>query len=219
MALPTFVDMPIGQARAVAADQGLKLDVTTGPFNPDRPGGIVTQQQPKVGSRVKNNRTVYLTVSSDQAPDVLLPELVGNYDYNRYANLLEVKNIRYRVRERKYDARQEEGSILYLYYDDRRITDEDLREGVKVPMGSTVEFVITERKGEDLTLPDYRCQLFGTAEFAITGSQLVIGRVIGDVANRYDAYITRTVPTAGTQVETGSKVDVYLSETLPIGCE
>jgi D-alanine-D-alanine ligase len=219
MALPTFVDMPIEQARAVAEDQGLKLDVTIGPYSPDRPGGLVTQQQPKVGSRVKNNRTVYLTVSSDQAPDVQLPELVGNYDYNQYARLLKVKNIRYRVRERKYDARQEEGTILYLYYDDRRITDEDLREGVKIPMGSMVEFVITERKGEDLTLADYRCDLFGTAEFAITGSQLVIGRVIGEVSNRYDAYIVRTVPAAGAQVETGSKVDVYLSETPPAGCE
>ncbi|WP_116127734.1 PASTA domain-containing protein [Lewinella sp. IMCC34183] len=219
MAIPTFEGKLIDEARSLAESNDLKIDVTVGAFDPNQPAGLVVQQQPRVGSRVKNNRTVYLTILSDEAPDVQLPSLVGNYDYNQYVRLLKVKNLNYRVREREFDARQEDGTILYLYYDGRKITDEDLREGVKVPMGSTLDFVITQRRGDNVTLGDYRCQQFGTAEFAITGSQLLIGRVVGDVADRNEAWITRTVPAAGTSLETGAKVDVYLSATRPADCE
>ena len=219
MALPTFEGMQIEQARAVAEDNGLNLDVTVGPFDPEKAPGLVVQQQPPVGSRVKNNRTVYLTVLSSDAPDVALPSLVGNYDYNQYVRLLKVKNLNYRVRERQFDAKQEDGTILYMYYDDRKITDEDLRKGVQVPMGSTIDFVITQRRTDNVRLGDYRCQTYGTAEFAINGSQLVIGRVIGEVSNRNAAYITRTEPGPGASLETGAKVDVYLSETRPADCQ
>ncbi|MCP9236919.1 PASTA domain-containing protein [Lewinella sp. JB7] len=219
MAIPTFEGMLIDEAREVAEREGLNIDVTIGAFDPAKRPGLVVQQQPRVGSRVKNNRTVYLTVLSEDAPEVELPGLVGNYDYNQYVRLLKVKNIRYRVRERQFDAKQEDGTILYLYYDDRKITDEDLREGVRVPMGSTVDFVITQRKGGKVTLPEYRCQQYGTAEFAITGSQLVIGTVSGTFTNRYEAYIERTEPAAGTVMETGAKVNLVLSDTPPTGCE
>ena len=219
MALPTFEGMQIEQARAVAEDNGLNLDVTVGPFDPEKAPGLVVQQQPPVGSRVKNNRTVYLTVLSSDAPDVALPSLVGNYDYNQYVRLLKVKNLNYRVRERQFDAKQEDGTILYMYYDDRKITDEDLRKGVQVPMGSTIDFVITQRRTDNVQLGDYRCQTYGTAEFAINGSQLVIGRVIGEVSNRNAAYITRTEPGPGASLATGAKVDVYLSEARPADCQ
>ena len=219
MALPTFEGMQIEQARALAEDNGLNLDVTVGAFDPEKEPGLVVQQQPPVGSRVKNNRTVYLTVLSSDAPDVALPSLVGNYDYSQYVRLLKVKNLNFRVRERQFDAKQEDGTILYMYYDDRKITDEDLRAGVQVPMGSTIDFVITQRRGDNVRLGDYRCQTYGTAEFAINGSQLVIGRVIGEVANRNEAYITRTDPGPGTSLATGAKVDVYLSEARPADCQ
>ncbi len=219
MAIPTFEGMQIAQAREVADDQGLKIDVTVGPFDPEKPAGLVVQQQPRVGSRVKNDRTVYLTILSEDAPQVALPSLVGNYDYNQYVRLLKVKNIRFRIRERQFDAKQEDGTILYLYHDGQKITDEDLRQGVQVPMGSTVDFVITERRGSNVELPDYRCQQFGTAEFAITGSQLVIGRVKGNFTDRYQAYIVSTEPGAGTIMQTGQKVHLVLSDAPPAGCE
>ena len=121
--------MLIDEARRVAHAQDLKIDVTVGTYDPERAAGLVVQQQPPMGSRVKNNRTVYLTILSENVPDVNLPSLVGSYDYNVYTRLLERKNLNYAVRERQFDARQEEGTILYMYYDDRKITDDDLRGG------------------------------------------------------------------------------------------
>ena len=218
MEIPTFEGKLIDEARRVAHANDLKIDVTVGAYDPARSPGLVVQQQPPVGSRVKNNRTVYLTILSEKVPDVSLPSLVGSYDYNVYTRLLKRKNLKYAVRERQFDARQEEGTILYLYYDGRKITDEDLREGVQVPMGSTLEFVITKRKGDQIELPDYRCQQFGTAEFGITGSQLLVGRVTGTYTDRYSAYIVSTEPAAGTQVATGGRVNLVLSDTPPAGC-
>lgn len=219
MEIPTFEGMLIEEAREVADDKGLNIDVTVGAYVPEKEPGLVVQQQPPVGSQVKNNRTVYLTVLSEVVPEVTLPGLVGSYRYDQYTRQLGPMNLKARVKERKFDARQEDGTILYLYYDGQKITDEDLREGVKVPMGSTIDFVVTERKGSEVTLGDYRCQQYGTAEFAIEGSQLRVGRVTGEYTDRYSAYIVSTNPAPGAAMETGQRVNLVVSDVLPADCE
>lgn len=219
MQLPTFEALPIDEARQIADDKGLKLVVTEGAFDPDRPaGGIVVQQQPSVGSRVKRNRTVYLTILSDNAPEIQLPGLIGNYDYDSYTQQLAELDINFKIREEVFDAKQERNTIVHFFYDEQKITDADLRSGIRVPQGSTLEFVVTKREGGNVPLPDYTCKQWGQAEFEISGSRFVVGNVYGNVANRSSAYIERTNPAPGTSLPTGSKIDVYLTEGRPSQC-
>ncbi len=177
MVLPTFTDLNIEEARRIAGEQGVVLDVTEGAFDPDREAGTVVLQQPVPGSRVKENRTVYLTILSNEAPMIPLPSLVGNYDYDQYVQKLRAKNIRYRVRDRVLDTKQEENTILHFFYDDRKITDQDVRAGVSVPQGSTLDFVVTIKDDGNRTIPtSYRCKRFGTVEFRLDANSLTVER-------------------------------------------
>jgi len=218
--LPNFVDMPRAEAEEIADDMGLSIKFEKGAFDPNRPAGLVVLQHPRAGSGVKKNRSVYLTILSDEAPLIQLPGLVGNYDYTQYTNRLEkTADIRSKIREQIYDPKQEENTILYFYHEDRKITDADLKAGVKVPQGSELEFVVTVRQTGEVKVRDLKCKRFGVVEFQLDGSNLLVGEIYGDFTDRSEAFVVRTNPPAGKMVPVGSKLDIYLAQRRPDSCE
>ena len=219
-ALPDFVGKSRTEAEAIADDQGFKLIFEKGAFDPKRPPGTVTRQHPKAGAGVKKNRSIYLTVLTDEAPMIKLPPLAGYYDYDQYTSRLSAMGeFNSKVREQVYDGKQAENTILYFFYGDQKITEESLKAGrVEIPKGSDLEFVVTVRATGEVAVPQLRCKTFGEVEFLLDGSDLVVGNIYGDVADRSTAYVTRVAPAAGEMVPTGSEFDVYLSETRPGDC-
>ncbi len=217
--LPIFEGKQLEEAKRIAKDRGLKIEVTKGAFDPDRDPGLVVAQQPKAESRVKRNRTVYLTVLSDEAPMVRLPSLVGSYDYEQYTRRLDPLKISYYIAEQVYDPKQEENSILHFFYDEQKIEDQDLRKGIKVPQGARLGFVVTVRRTGSVNVPDLRCRTYSEALFVIGGYNLTIGETSGVSDNLDEAYIERTEPASGEAVDEGSAIRVFLSRAYPDNCD
>lgn len=218
--LPNFEDKTTEEALRIAKDRGLKLKIQQGPFDPVRKPGLVILQQPKAGNKVKRNRSIYLTVLSDKAPMVALPSLIGKYDYDQYVRELGPRGISYYIADQVYDPKQEENTILHLFLDEQKITDEDIRKGIKIPQGSRLGFVVTVRRTGEVEVPDIICQRFSTAAFVVSGTSLVVGKVYDeDVDSRDNAFVVKTEPAAGSMLEVGKSVTIYLSDSRPDNCE
>ncbi len=200
--------------------RGFRTVVMDSVFMVDREPHVVLEQDPEAFAQVKKNRTIYLTITSGTAPLVQLPTLQGAYNYNQYQRKVRRLGLKPRVVDRRFDNRLEENTILYLVYDGERITEEDLNVegGIKVPKGSEIGFVITERLTEEVPAPDLVCKGYAEAAFLINASQLVIGEILGDVPDRTTAYVYRQEPAAGEMVEKGNRVDIYLSVSPPPDC-
>lgn len=186
----------------------------------DQPARVVMEQDPKPFSRVKENRTIYLIITKKTPDEVILPELTGNYDYIQYSRQLERRNVRTRIRERQFSSKLAENTILHLYYNDQKITEEDLQRGVKVPMGSVVEFVVTQRRTGMVNIPSLVCKKYDEAAFLVAGMNLKVGQIYGEVVDRNNAYIYRQEPAfrEGVNIPMGSVVNLYLSDSRPGGC-
>lgn len=218
--LPDFVGMQKIEAEEAADDLGLKLKFEKGPFDPNRPPGQVVLQHPKAGAGVKKNRSIYLTILNDEAPMIVLPQLVGNYDYTQYTTKLErMGDIKSKIREQVYDPKLEENTIMHFYYEDTKVTDAMTRGGFEVPQGSTLEFVVSVRQTGEVKVPDFKCNRFNTVEFRLDASDLLLGKINGNVADRGDAFVVRTEPPGGAMVPVGSKLNVYLATRRPDGCD
>ena len=219
--LPDFVNMSRAEAEELADDQGYKLKFEKGAFDPNRPPGTVTRQHPKAGASVKKNRSIYLTVLTDEAPMIKLPPLTGEYDYDQYSTRLQrMGEIRSKVREQVFDGKQEENTILYFYYGDQKITEEDLKGGrVSVPKGAELEFVVTVRETGEVSVPRLRCKTYGEVEFLLDGSDLRVGEVSGNYSSRFDAYVVRSEPAGGEMVATGTALRLVLADARPGDCD
>lgn len=215
-----YVGMPLEEAKKKARGQSFKLVVIDSTFGPDYLPYEIYQQDPSPMSRVKENRTIYVSVYHRSAREVTLPSLVGNYDFEQYKKKLKRKRIDAIVKERIFDGIQEENTILHFFYNDQKITQDDVNKGFKVPEGSVLEFVVTERQTGFVPIPNLVCQRYNAAAFLISSNQLTIGNVIGDVANQDNAYVWKQEPAyqAGQMIQIGRQIDIYLTDNRPAGC-
>jgi len=216
--VPEFEGMVVKDANKLARQNDLRIVVNDSVFLLGREPSVIIEQTPIAKSKVKRNRQIYVTITSSTAPMVTLPSLVGNYDYFQYTRKLERLGIKYKIQEKQFDRTQEENSILYFYYNGEKITDAKLRRNLRVPKGSILEFVITEKNSGRVDIPDLRCKRFKLASFLINSNNLQLGDVVGPQSN--DAYVDQQTPAyqPGIMINTGTPINLTLTYERPLGC-
>lgn len=218
-----FAGMSVPDAYKIAKEKNFKIVIADSLFLPGQPPNTVLTQTPVAKSQVKKNRKIYLTVTKANPDQVEIPNLLGgNDDYATYQKKLKRLKVNVKVKERRFDNEIQPNTILEVHYNGEEIT-EKLREGFSVDMGSTVEVVVTERKGGRVQIPNLVCMSFNEAEFLVGNYELNIGSIINDatVTDQSSAYVWRQVPAANAnqRFAIGSSVDIYLTQQRPDGCE
>lgn len=76
--VPTLKGENTSQAAAMLHKQGLKAVVIDSSYVKGVAADLVLDQNPAAGAKVKNGRTIYLTISTSNVPMVALPDIVDN---------------------------------------------------------------------------------------------------------------------------------------------
>ena len=217
-----YIGMDLQDAIRTAKDRSFSIEISDSLFIVGKRPNIVLEQSPSPLSRVKENRTIYFTVTKFNADEKTLPKLKGNYDFNIYKRKLKNRQINAVIKEKVFDINQAENTILYLYYKGKKITEEDIQKGVKIPMGSTLEFVVTNHGGNSVDIPDLVCMRYSEAKFLITNYKLNIGSLIPDqtITNEETAYVWKQVPkyVSNKKMRMGEFVDLYITQYKPDDC-
>lgn len=217
-----YIGMDLDDAVKKAKKKSFNIVVSDSIYLPDKASNTVLNQNPQPLSRVKENRKIYLTVTKSEPDLVPIPDLLGgNDDYKTYSRKLERLRVKSKINSRRFSNKLEANTILEVIYQGDTIT-EQLEDGLKVKMGSTVEFIVTEKSGGTVTLPNLLCQKYDAAQFLIGNYNLNIGSVIPDatVTNEENAYIWKQVPAfyVGKQIGIGQQIDLYLTQNRPDQC-
>lgn len=196
-----------------------RMVITDSTFLLDKKPGIILKQTPKPNALVKENRTIYLTITKQNPDEKALPGLVGNYDYEVYKKKLKRLGMRSKIRRQIFSNKLEPGTIMHFFYGDKKITENDLKKGIKVPMGTMLEFVITTRSGGRIQVPEVTCMTFQEAAFIINNSGLKVGKVIEDstVTDRTNAFVKSQFP-VNSSIGLNSSVELKLTQEKPNGC-
>lgn len=215
-----YEGMSIDNATKKARTRGFKVSVNESPFDYNTLQGEVVDQEPVALSRIKKNRTIYLTIVGDPK-EVTIPSFEDAADdYSQYRPKLRPLQVKAAIKETIFDAKLADSTILHFYYEGRKYTPSDVKRGVKVLQGKTLEFVITKKQDDYVATPALKCKRFSEVQFLLPGLDLEVGDVVGDVANRANAYVYMQDPEyrPGGKILRGSKIKIYLQEDLPAGC-
>jgi len=79
--VPELTGMNFSRAIEVTQQKGLMLVANDSTYIKEMPAGCVVLQQPVPGSKVKEGRTVYVTINSLTLPRVAIPDLIDNSSY------------------------------------------------------------------------------------------------------------------------------------------
>ncbi len=196
-------------ATAQLEDMGLRAVVIDSVYSENSKGGFVFEQSPLPGSKVKEDRLIYLTVYRKTPP----AEIVGVKEgmNERVAQIiLQNKGI-------KFDVQYEENHLL------DRMVIRVLHRGTKlkptsqVKKGDRVTLVVGQSSDGRVSIPSLRGLTLEEAENILNGSRLTLGSTLFDfdVVTAQDSATARVYaqtpsPTSEPSNQVGSLVDIYL---------
>ncbi|MCM0341749.1 PASTA domain-containing protein [Bacteroides fragilis] len=76
--VPDVKGMSISEAEKMFRDQGLTYVVSDSNYVKNKPSGIILDLNPSVGQKVKEGRTIYLTINTLSTPLCVVPDVADN---------------------------------------------------------------------------------------------------------------------------------------------
>ena len=209
--VPDLSNLTLEEARAVAEQEQMRIDVTDSVFVRRMKRGAVYRQNPVPGSKVKSGRRIALTINAVNAKEITMPDLVG-----------------YSTRQAKVELLSRGLVLGKLLYVQDMATNNVLRQlqgnreiepGVMVESGTVIDLVVGLNSLDNVTYVPYLAGLRNlSAVEAVHDHSLNIGSMtfdetVKDYDDSLNAVVYRQVPEAcdTISVNMGDNVDLFLT--------
>ncbi|MBA4862883.1 Stk1 family PASTA domain-containing Ser/Thr kinase [Streptomyces sp. PSKA54] len=193
---PNFVSETLPDARKMATNVDLKLDITQEECE-DQPKGNVCSQDPKAGTQVNKGDTVSLVVSKG-APKVAVPDVQG-LTFVKAEAQLEKKG--FEVEKKTEESDREPGIVI----------DQNPAGDTEVEQGSTITLTVAEKK-EQVTVPDVTGKTCDEAKQQMEDNDLTGNCTEVDSTTVEAGKVIQTIPAKGEQVDPGSAVTIQIAK-------
>lgn len=207
ISVPDLRGQKIERLKTFLADKNLDFKVNDSLFVLDQPPGTVLEQDPAPGSKVKEGRTIYLTVNALHPPDVKMPDL-ADVSLRQAEAILQSFGLR--VGRLSYKPDLAKNAVLEQLY-----KGSVARPGKSIPKGSAIDLVLGDGVGSvEVPVPSLIGQTYGEALFVLKGSSLNIGMVQFDAGVRDSSkaiiYKQQPEPSENGTINQGEAIDIYL---------
>lgn len=207
--VPAVKGLAFTQAVSKLEALGLRYEVDS-VYIMDSPPGIVIDQDPNANTFVKDNRTIYLTINTAQAPNAKFPDI--EFKSLREAQAL-IESFGLKVGDTTYKPDVSRDVVLQVLFGGQVI-----KAGETLPKGSRVDLVLGDGKGnEEVDIPSLIGLTKDEALFSLrNGAMLNLGIISyeGTITDSATAVVVRQSPFATdsvAKVKIGTPVNITLS--------
>ncbi len=159
---------------------------------------------PKSGSNVKSGRKIYLTVASESAPMVKVPNIIGRSTSSAENQLLSVGLI---AAGEELIPAIEENTVLKI-----KIGDREIQQGEQIPKGSKITLVVGDGYGNQrIDMPNVIGMAYDEADILLSGLGLVIGNISYEASDKAAGAVIKQSPASGEKIKIGSPVNIWIS--------
>jgi beta-lactam-binding protein with PASTA domain len=211
--VPDLSNMTVDRAEQFLKNKSLRIKIAdSSVFDLNKLPRTVIEQDPAAGQKVKDNRTIYVSITRSNAPSIKFPDLEDVSLRQAEAILKTYGLVAGKI---SYKPDLCKNCVLTATVNGRT-----LKKGDELQKGTTVDLILGDGIGNiRIPVPDLNGLTLEEALFVLKGSGLNIGAIINDksVKDSLRAFVVRQVPEAlpDAQINQGEAVDVYLSPIKP----
>ncbi|OQP55806.1 penicillin-binding protein [Niastella yeongjuensis] len=214
LAVPSVTGKSYDEAKKVLERQGFDVEIQDTVYNDTAALQSVVKQFPTADTKVKMNRTVYLTINRNAAPDIEMPKLTGLSFRGAEITLQQQK---LKLEDTIYAPYFARDMVLEQHYKGQQI-----KEGTKIPMGSSITLVLGRGEGtEQFEVPDLFGMSYNEAKVMLESNGLTLGTVQPTDADP-NGYVYKQNPArltiSGTvnHIKQGQFIDLWIQTEKPV---
>ena len=206
--VPKLKGLLVEDAVELLKSQGFRYEIDS-VYLIDKTPGMVVEQDPDPNTNVKQNRFIYLTIITRNAPDVNLPDIEGKSFLEARAVL---NNFGLKVGDTSYVSDVAKDVVLEASFGGKKIP-----KGQKIAKGSKLDLVLGDGMGaSEVDIPNLLGLNLSEAKMALMGSSLVLGNITyeGAITDSANIKISKQFPSLSdsiSKVSIGTPIDVVLS--------
>lgn len=207
LTVPNLEGVPLQQVDEYLTKRNLRYEVTAdSSYSSAHPPFTILKQDPRAGSKVKENRKVYISVNAADPPKVNMPKLKDGSVKNA---MMVMESLGLIMGEIEYVPDLAQNAVLKQVYKGKEI-----EEGTAIPKGAKIDLVVGDGLGNQVfSVPDVTGMDVEDAEVIIKGSGLKIGTMISETQEGLPSRtIIRQLPSAGTNIRIGEVIDLWVVE-------
>ncbi|MFO7658891.1 MAG: PASTA domain-containing protein [Bacteroidales bacterium] len=208
--VPDLTDLTLHEVEDNMEKRNLRWEVFDSVFSNDHERGVVIEQNPKPGSKVKKNRKIYLTMNAVNPEKVVMPDLV-NLTIRQAQSRLETIGLK--IGKITYEPDLGVNIILAQKYLGTRI-----KEGDTIVKGAFIDLVLGKGlSGETTRVPDLTGLTEEEATIKAADVSLRLGAIVPDPEIKEDdkpmarIYMQRPSHNKNNSLPLGSSIDVWLT--------
>lgn len=171
--VPNFTGLTINEIETISEQNDLKYEIIDSTHFDGAKPGVIVEQVPEAGSRVKRNRIVFLTINSTVAEKVTLPKLT-DISFRQAQALIE--NCGLLLGTISYEPSEYNNLVLKVQQN-----ASEIYEGNIILKGSSVDLIIGSSSGsQDTPLPNLTGLTHLEAQALLSSNMLIPGVLIYD---------------------------------------
>ena len=211
LSVPDIRGFSIEEAGEILSDRGLVLEIVDSVYVNEVDRGAIVEQNPPPEFKVKEGRTIFLTINAFNPEMIRMPDVVGVSLRQARA---QIETAGLKIGRLTYIPDIAVNNVLQ-----QKFNGHVIEEGDSIPKGSSIDLVLGRGLSDDKTAaPDLVGLDLIRASEKITVRYLNLGAVIfdGSIENEEDslnAFIWKQRPIFDTEtlINLGSTVDIWLT--------
>ncbi|MEI6817215.1 MAG: PASTA domain-containing protein [Bacteroidota bacterium] len=209
--VPDLRGMTTDKVADFLQDKHLKYVIIDSIFVFKKARGSVLEQDPDPNAKVKENRTIYLTINAKVPPQVKFPQL-EDYSYPYVVAYLETYGLK--IGQLTYIPDLAKNRVLGAKYRGR-----DLKPGDKIAKGSEINLLLGDGLGNTkVAVPSLIGLPLDEALFVLKASSLNKGVIVSDApindTASFRVYKQKPEPTSEERISQGESVDIFVTQNL-----
>ena len=211
--VPELVGMSFQDIDEFVTNRDLRYEILADSgYSESLPALTILTQNPKPGSKVKENRKIYLSLNATVPPKVRMPDLINTTRTNAEdilrANGLKPGKIEY-VENIALNA------VL-----SQKIDEEDVEPRSFVPKGSVVDLVIGDGVGnQSFDTPDFLGKTLDEVQFQISASKLILDHInyvkLDTLPDNTRNRTYKQRPPVGSKTSSGGSIEIWINSDPP----
>ena len=211
--VPDLTNKTTDEAKKILKDKKLKFIIFDSVYVAEKKGGVIIEQHPKAGRKVKKNRKIFLTLNTNSPEMVVMPDMVG-MTFREAREKMIMFGLRIGRLSYKYDIAK--NVIL-----DQKLNGKTIEQGESIVKGTAIDLVLGKGLGtEKSVVPNVVGLKLEDGKNKLTDAFFAIGAVIADeglnpeeVHDTIPVIIYQQRPIHSPEVQTflGSPIDIWVT--------